>query len=309
LTGAFNNSTSSHLLSQSQPSTPTFTNSSLITNTLTSPQTSSNVVGSSLTNYVANTVSALFSTQHNKLSESTTSLDFRCAYFNNASRDFTSFFEKSLPLHRILYHLEALSSRLMPASIESSTNQQQAANLFQQDFLKANGLEVLIKLLELEDYQKIGFNTTSEKKTTNQSTDDKDIETKQDIYILLLQLLRLIFFGSYYPLNNTINSNKRPSTEPITTLAKKCITPSMVDLHNNSNSSYVCAGASSNGAGISSVQAFAYRQSEIASSSAINENDLIQAMSVGEVADLVMQLMTIFWAAAAGNLQLAYLKK
>jgi len=27
------------------------------------------------------------------------------------------------------------------------------------------------------------------------------------------------------------------------------------------------------------------------------------------VTDLIMQMMTIFWAAAAGNLQLAYLKK
>ena len=42
-----------------------------------------------------------------------------------------------------------------------------------------------------------------------------------------------MFFGSYYPLNPTLNltalNNKRPSTEPINTTAKKTITTSMVD--------------------------------------------------------------------------------
>ncbi len=196
----------------------------------------------------------------------------------------------------------------MPASIESSTSQQQAANLFQHDFLKANGLEVLIRLLKLEDYQKVSVSLTTDN-TASESTDSSDYETKQDIYILLLQLLRLVFFGSYYPLSSTVNSNKRPSTEPITTLAKKCITPSMVDLHSSASGAYVSAGSGvSSGAGCS-MQSFAYRQNEAASSSALNENDLMQTMSSSEVTDLIMQMMTIFWAAAAGNLQLAYLKK
>ena len=36
---------------------------------------------------------------------------------------------------------------------------------------------------------------------------------------------------------------------------------------------------------------------------------IVEKMSLGEVTDIVMQLLTIFWASAAGNLQLAYVKK
>lgn len=59
------------------------------------------------------------------------------------------YFEKSqVPLNRILYNLEALSGRLMPPHSVSSDHSK--ADSFQQDFLQANGLKVLISLLNLE---------------------------------------------------------------------------------------------------------------------------------------------------------------
>lgn len=36
---------------------------------------------------------------------------------------------------------------------------------------------------------------------------------------------------------------------------------------------------------------------------------ILQKLNVGEVTDIIMQLLTIFWSAAAGNLELAYNKK
>ncbi len=36
---------------------------------------------------------------------------------------------------------------------------------------------------------------------------------------------------------------------------------------------------------------------------------ILQRMNAGEVTDIIMQLLTIFWSAAAGNLELAYNKK
>lgn len=60
------------------------------------------------------------------------------------------YFEKSqIPLNRILYNLEALSGRLMPPHSVSSDHSK--ADAFQHDFLQANGLKVLISLLNLEN--------------------------------------------------------------------------------------------------------------------------------------------------------------
>ena len=50
-----------------------------------------------------------------------------------SSKDFANYFDKKLPLHRLLYHLEALSSRIMPAVTDSNTLE--CAELFQQVLL------------------------------------------------------------------------------------------------------------------------------------------------------------------------------
>ena len=48
-----------------------------------------------------------------------------------------------------------ISLKLMPSSFsDSSSSHSQLAELFQKDFLKANGLDVLISLLKLENFQK-----------------------------------------------------------------------------------------------------------------------------------------------------------
>ena len=86
-------------------------------------------------------------------------------------KDFSYFFNKDVPLHRILYNLEALSSRIAPLASDSGTIQ--SSELFQQDFLKSNGLEILIALLKLDT-----------------PLNNNDCEIRQNIYILNLQLLR-----------------------------------------------------------------------------------------------------------------------
>ena len=180
-----------------------------------------------------------------------------------------------MPLHRILYHLEALSSRLMPSANDPTI--QQNAEIFLQDFLKANGLEVLTSLLKLESFKS-----------------HNDYETKQDIYILLLQLLRLIFFGSYYPLSSAHqmgqSNHKRPSTEPITTCAKKTVTPAMLISGSQGNET--------NTKWNSNIPTDPSMNSE---SKILN---VIQKMSINEMIELISQLLVIFWSAAAGNMEL-----
>jgi hypothetical protein len=41
-------------------------------------------------------------------------------------------------------------------------------------------------------------------------------------------------------------------------------------------------------------------------SSEVNNLSLIEKMTLSEVIDLVMQLLTLFWSASAGNIQLTY---
>ena len=142
-------------MSLSTPCTPTFTtgsNSSLIA-----------VHSSALTNKQPATFNAMAAVTSifMKKTDSMNSLDSqqRCSYLASTTKDFSRFFDKSLPLHRILYHLEALSSRLMPSSLEA--NHQQLADQFQQDFLKANGLDVLIAMLRLENFQNTGGENSS----------------------------------------------------------------------------------------------------------------------------------------------------
>lgn len=268
--------------SQSQPTTPTFSNSSVITNNLVSPTTTA--VAAALINPIT------FQFNDKNKAED----ELQGTYGTSSTKDFSPFFDRSLPLHRVLYHLEALSSKLMPINSDQTLAQMQTTELFQQDFLKANGLEVLINLLQLENYSK--------------DPQLNQYETKQDIYILSLQLLRLIFFGSYYPLTNpalqSSNNcvNKRPSTEPITTnLAKKTITPSMVDLHTS---------GSTNFPSLSLLQSQSMdTTAHFADMTETKLLGILQKMNVCEVTDIIMQLLTIFWSAAAGNLELAYNKK
>ena len=104
----------------------------------------------------------------------------------------------------------------------------------------------MFSLLKLENYAvttlPTSANLTNETKP-NGGKHTLDYEIKQDIYIVLLQLLRLILFGSIYELDPVVvpcpmitggqvagGSNcKRPSSEPIvTTCSKKTITSSMI---------------------------------------------------------------------------------
>lgn len=167
-----------------------------------------------------------------------------------------------------------------------------------------------------------------------------EYETKQDIYIVLLQLLRLILFGSIYALDPTVASApstvcqavpssssltamsstseaancKRPSTEPIiTTCSKKTITSSMI-LSNQSNeqqqqqqeteSNMTLPTLPTTSTGLTLSNAFNFQTNT--TSSEVNNLSLIEKMTLSEVIDLVMQLLTLFWSASAGNIQLTY---
>jgi len=290
----FSQSQQKNLSSQSTPTTPTFSNNIISNNAAASSQASS-------FSYVTNSVNAVTSL-FMKRNDSSTSLDSSRTsnYLLNDSKDYLKFFDKSLPLHRCLYNLEALSSKIMPSSNEA--NVQQNADLFLQDFLKANGLETLISLLKLES-----FSGSSNNNSYQITAKTNEYETKQDIYILLLQLLRLIFFGSYHPVNAIAHTNseynsvnKRPSSEPITTCAKKTILPSMIDNQSGQTNS-------TNQTCLSLKNANNCPDSNLSAN--LNENkmlNLIEKMSLNEVTDILVQLLIICWASAAGNLQLAH---
>ena len=115
---------------------------------------------------------------------------------------------------------------------------------------------------------------------------------------------------------------KRPSSEPIlTTCSKKTITSSMIlnqlnEQENNATSSPT----------INPSQEITTTSINAQTTNLINNNNnnnninsnnstmnldaknmsIIQKMTLSEVVDLVMQLLTIFWSAAAGNIQLVY---
>jgi hypothetical protein len=215
------------------------------------------------------------------------------------------------------------------------------------DFLKANGLEVLLSLLKLENNPLANTSSIAAKNENvigngggggggggGNLKHSLEYETKQDIYIVLLQLLRLILFGSIYALDPMVVSApsivvcqavpssltmttsseaancKRPSTEPIiTTCSKKTITSSMI-LSNQLNeqqeteSSMTLSTLPMSSIGLTSSNAFNSQSN--AFSSEVNNLNLIEKMTLSEVIDLVMQLLTIFWSASAGNIQLTY---
>ncbi len=284
--------------SLSTPSTPTsmtFTNNPFNQSNQAAAQSQASATAfSSVKTSAVAAMSSFFS----KRTDSMTSLDSRGSFASpstSSGKDLSKYFDKSVPLHRVLYHLEALSSRLMPSSNDLTA--QQNAELFQQDFLKANGLEVLLSLLNLE---------SNHSKHISSANRMGDYETKQDIYILLLQLIRLVFFGSYYSLNpsnvqnmimNSSCVNKRPASEPITTCAKKTITPSMISTNELSlNQSKINTGQN----------LLVNDSNDNSSQSQNNVFSLLQRMTVSEVVDTITHLLVIYWGAAAGNIQLAY---
>jgi hypothetical protein len=247
-------------------------------------------------------------------SASTTTLN---PFQNSDVKELWQFFDSNtLPLHRILYHLEALSSRLMPPMpTEQPTSYQLSANLFQQNFLRTNGLEILISLLRVE---------------CNKMGGDDEYKTKQDILILLLQLMRLILFGTYYPqsptLQNHVCTNKRPSSEPIesSTMAKKTITTSMVTAEllspmtcgptqqprQTPSSSplltHSIADFSKSSTISNQIESNTMCSTLAGSSLIMNDCSSLQKMSLHEIIEIIVQLLKIFWAAAAGNLNLNY---
>ena len=188
----------------------------------------------------------------------------------------------------------------------------------------------MFSLLKLENYATTlptSANITNETKPIG-GKHTLDYEIKQDIYIVLLQLLRLILFGSIYELDSVVvpypmitggqvtgGSNcKRPSSEPIiTTCSKKTITSSMIlnqlsEQENNGTSS-IMTNASQETTTATTTTTNTQTSNAFCNNSTYLEaktTSLIQKMTLSEVVDLVMQLLTIFWSAAAGNLQLAY---
>lgn len=214
------------------------------------------------------------------------------------------YFDKtSQPLSRILYNLEALSSRLMPSTDQQNNKQ----DTFQQDFLKADGLKVLVSLLRLD---------------SGACNVDDCYEIKQDIYILLLQLLHLLIFGSCHTFSSAaaINHNKRPSSEPLSNCnaAKKTITQSMVDdyLQSMQNMSFLnlnknqqfslinenCPTGAGTGAGAGAGGCSTTATNTFSVNAVIH---LVEKMGVSDVSELISQLLALFWSAAAGNIELA----
>lgn len=95
-----------HQTSLSTPSTPTsssYASSLLTTSSFLSSQQSNLTIQRSDSNTSLSSTSTNATTTNSNIAN------------NQACRDFAKFFDKNLPLHRLLYHLEALSSRIIPA--------------------------------------------------------------------------------------------------------------------------------------------------------------------------------------------------
>lgn len=198
------------------------------------------------------------------------------------SNDLASFFQKDLPLNKILYNLEALCSRLAPLSSDAGTLQ--SSELFQQDFIKSGGMDVLINLLKLDSLP--NYN---------------NYEIKQNILILDLQILRLIIFGSIYPPINLLSTNglqpssqnKRPSNEPITGCAKKCLIQSP-----GGHTSGI--GNDLNSSGLQN--SFDNSQSPMQIDRA--PTNILFRMTASQITEIVSQLLLLVWSSACGNINL-----
>jgi hypothetical protein len=148
-------------LSQSTPNTPTFLNSNFSLNNLTpkKPTTTNLSTATIINNPSLAASSAASSTATislmSRLSSSANvcvneSVSNTALIANNTENNanLAKFFDKSTqPLNRILYNLETLSSRIMPSSLQDQFN----ADSYQQDFLRSNGLSVLVSLLKLKN--------------------------------------------------------------------------------------------------------------------------------------------------------------
>jgi hypothetical protein len=148
-------------LSQSTPNTPTFLNSNFSLNTLTPKKSTetnlstatiinnANLAASSAASSTA-TIS-LFSrlTSSSNVGATQPVSNTLTSHESQSNPNLATFFDKTMqPLNRILYNLEALSSRLMPSALQDDS--------YQKDFLKTNGLSILVSLLKLDslNYQK-----------------------------------------------------------------------------------------------------------------------------------------------------------
>lgn len=101
---------------------------------------------------------------------------------------------------RVLYNLEVLSGRLMP------TRQQEPSQQLSHDFLKADGLKVILSLFDKDSLPP-----------------DVDYDIRQSIYIIALQIARYLLCGqtviqrNYIPSSSSISSNQllsSPMTKP-----------------------------------------------------------------------------------------------
>lgn len=282
-------------LSQSTPNTPTFLNyrPSSSRDHVKAPSSPGTAANSAIS-----TAMQSVNLSAGTPAPSTTSLITRLANMESSGYSeswsvamFRLFDKTSQPLNRILYNLEALSSRLMPSSIHDQLN----SDAYQNDFLRSNGLALVVALLRLEP------------SNSPAGTNLNDYEAKQEIYLLLLQLLRLLFFGSVYPVNNTAAhiSHKRPSsTEPNSSCsAKKPMIQSEGAAasyhHHHSVTSDDAAHTPQKSVNSVMSRAFAHQNLSITTQSLVNRID------ASELKELMIQLLILYWSASAGNIELS----
>ena len=260
-----------HLLSQSTPNTPTFLKPNF---SLTTTPTKSAMTSATAYTNIGQKVSASALTAATLRSRLNTATAVSDSHFSTET-GLSKYFDKSThSLNRILYNLEALSSRLMPStSVQDVLN----SDLYQQEFLKQNGLSILVSLLKLEP-----------------CASPNDYEIKQDIYLLLLQLLRLLFFGSYVPLNSVNYSNKRPSTSDL--MSSSCCSPKRSMFQDDNKQQQHL-----------SIEESPQKSTGGNSSKSISTQSLISRFDMIELKELIVQLLVLFWSASAGNIELTIL--
>jgi hypothetical protein len=98
---------------------------------------------------------------------------------------------------QLIYHIEILSSKILPQSADNGMRQ--SSRLFRQDFIEQDGIEFLFRLLH--DF-------------SHSISNDDQYALRQEMIILILQLLEMFLFGRMST-NDVLSLSTAISTEPV----------------------------------------------------------------------------------------------
>ncbi|XP_065904481.1 ubiquitin carboxyl-terminal hydrolase 24-like isoform X2 [Dysidea avara] len=187
-----------------------------------------------------------------------------------------------VPATKLLYHLEVLSSRLMPVHARDSN--EVLTQLFRRNFLSAGGLQLVVNV----------FKRTS-------LPQDVDIEVRQACYAIAISLARFLL----------CNQATQPAVHHLSTSFKRALSVQVSEDRDHSTSPPTPPGDEEEVpiTDIDSLQELNRNESRNDGDSKQQQDEVarltIEMMGVDDFTTMLAYLVRVSWAAAAGQLHLA----